>query len=657
LSSWIRQLIGAGCRDKHLPPFAIQAPVDFVFGLLAGLWDTDGTMGWVQASVKPRPQFQCSYSSTSIRLLQEIQHLLRTIKISSTITSTKTPIGRDFWMLGVSIVDLHRAGGFPVVHGAKSGALHRFLNAPAPDDSRAYNRYRLVPIASDLARDLMQFFDHREQEPYVLYSALSKAKSARYLTIWTAQKIAIEVGNKCAHPLYAKWIKLLASDVHFEQVVSVERTKIKEDGYDLTVPGYETFMAADGVVLSNTMSVHVPVLPAAVQEAHKLMPSRNLYNPGTGAIMMSPQNESALGLYMMSIDSKTKGELVASLPADLQAKYKDVPLNESGLRDLMRDVATSAPDDYGRIVSKLKEQGDEHVYRSGFSVGLKDLSPKVPEKDKIFLSLRKQVNALDARTPEGKAAAVALIRKADDDVKAALDQRLGEQNNGFHLMAKSGARGKMDQIKQIVSAPLAVDDHRGAPSAIPVLRSFAEGLPFSSYWSTLYGARSVAVDKQLQTSKPGAFNKDIMATTITNVVSMADCGDRDGIDMPVDNSSSIAELTERFLARDVRVGSTVLAHAGDAITSSLLNTLRDRKVPDVHVRSPLSCKAPQGTCAKCYGLDEHGKLPEIGTNIGAIAGQSISEPLTQMTLRTIHSGGISGARGGLSGYAKIDKLL
>jgi hypothetical protein len=101
----------------------------------------------------------------------------------------------------------------------------------------------------------------------------------------------------------------------------------------------------------------------------------------------------------------------------------------------------------------------------------------------------------------------------------------------------------------------------------------------------------------------------------------------------------------------------VLAHAGDLVTSHLLNLLRERKVDKVAVRSPLTCAAPKGTCARCYGVHEDGQLPPMGENVGAIAGQALSEPLTQMTLRTFHGGGASGSRGVITGYERIDKLL
>src|SRR5690606_11518416 len=131
--------------------------------------------------------------------------------------------------------------------------------------------------------------------------------------------------------------------------------------------------------------------------------------------------------------------------------------------------------------------------------------------------------------------------------------------------------------------------------------------PLSDYWSTLYGARAAATDKQLQTSEPGAFNKSIMAASINNVVSTDDCHTNDGVEMSITGPSS-RDLTERFLATDIRVNGTTIARAGDQISASLLNTLRDRKINTIKVRSPLTCRAPKGTCSKCYGLDERGNL-------------------------------------------------
>jgi DNA-directed RNA polymerase subunit beta' len=410
----------------------------------------------------------------------------------------------------------------------------------------------------------------------------------------------------------------------------------------------------------DAMTVHVPVLPDAVKEAEKMLPSNNLYNPGTGRIMIQPQNEAALGLYLMSKDKAASKDIMKELPAPLQKKWSGKQLDSAGLSGLMRDLAEEMPRDHGKVVDKLKEMGDTYTYKSGFTVGLKDLLPDIPEKDAIFAKTTKQLEKIRTDTPKGRAMANEIVAKANDDLDKALVKRLDQQDNNFRLMVRSGARGNMNQLKQIVSAPFRVDDHKGNPNPTPITRSFSEGLGFSDYWSTLYGARAAAVDKQLQTANPGAFNKDVMAASVTNVISDIDCGTSEGLDMRLRDKGGKyrpQDVEDRFLARDVKIGSTLIAKAGDPVTSSLMNTLRDRKVHSVKVRSPITCRKPKGTCAKCYGLNEHGKTPSIGDNVGAVSGQALSEPLTQMTMRTFHQGGISGTRGVISGYEKIDKMF
>jgi DNA-directed RNA polymerase subunit beta' len=407
----------------------------------------------------------------------------------------------------------------------------------------------------------------------------------------------------------------------------------------------------------DAMTVHVPLLPDAVEEAKRMFPSRNLYNPGTGSIVIAPQNEAALGLYLMSQDPKKRHEVLSALPEALRGRFQDTALDKPGLTRLLHELADQDPVHYGKVVDKLKELGDRHAYEVGFTVGQKDLKPHVPEKETLLADTDAKVRQLFSGklSPEKRAAAVELVRRADEQLTDVLPKRLGEQGNRLHLMVASGARGNLNQVKQIVVGPVLTDDHHGRAIPIPVTKSFAEGLPFSEYWQTAYGARRVAIDKQLRTQEPGAFNKDIMAAVSNNVISSPDCKTTHGIQLSV--ATQGRDLEDRYLAKDVRVGPTVVAHAGDLVTPSLLNTLREQKVRDVEVRSPLTCTAPKGTCARCYGLHESGELPPIGENVGVISGQALSEPLTQMTLRTFHSGGASGSRGIISGYEKIDKML
>jgi DNA-directed RNA polymerase subunit beta' len=431
------------------------------------------------------------------------------------------------------------------------------------------------------------------------------------------------------------------------------------DGHAVKIPpliikGYNADFDGDA------MTVHVPVLPDAIDEAYKMLPSRHLYNPGTGGVMIAPQNEAQLGLFLLSksVDPAKQKVLSNLIPESMRAKYKDKVWTKTMMNGFLDDLAQEQPRDYGKIVDGLKAAGDEHAYRVGFTVGIKDLMPDLPEKRKIFADTNAAVSALtddSNEDPTARASAIDVIRAADAELNIVLKKRLGEQGNNLFLMVDSGARGNMNQLKQVVSAPFLVEDHRGNPLPFPITKSFAEGLPFSDYWNTLYGARAVAVDKQLQTQHPGAFNKDMMAATTNNVISKDDCGTHAGITLSISDQGR--DVEDRFLSKDVRVNGNVVAKSGSPVDSGLLNMLRERNVKTVEVRSPLTCRAPKGTCAKCYGLDDQGQMAPIGENVGAISGQSLTEPLTQMTMRTFHTGGLAGTRGIITGYEAIDKLL
>jgi DNA-directed RNA polymerase subunit beta' len=169
----------------------------------------------------------------------------------------------------------------------------------------------------------------------------------------------------------------------------------------------------------------------------------------------------------------------------------------------------------------------------------------------------------------------------------------------------------------------------------------------SDYWIASYGARKGMMDRALATKDPGVFNKRLMATTMNNVISMEDCGTKQGIKMSVTSP----DILGRFLqGNQARVSDETI------INEDVVKRFKAAKLREVLVRSPLKCKAPKGTCRHCYGVDENGSLVSIGDNIGAKAGQTIAEPLTQMTMNTFHTGGVAGT-GKKGGAARINELL
>jgi len=204
-------------------------------------------------------------------------------------------------------------------------------------------------------------------------------------------------------------------------------------------------------------------------------------------------------------------------------------------------------------------------------------------------------------------------------------------------------------LRSMLGSPLFVTDASGKTMATPIKKSYAEGLDVGDYWVSMYGARKGSMDRSLQTSLPGAFSKDVMATVIDHVVSSADCKTTDGITLLVDDHDAI----DRFLAGDQHgiPRDTLVTHA-------VQNQIKHSGGLQIKVRSPLTCHQAKGVCAKCHGLDEHGHAPSVGDNVGAVAGQTMSEPLVQMIMQTRHSGGVAGAGSATAGgYKRIDQLL
>jgi DNA-directed RNA polymerase subunit beta' len=430
----------------------------------------------------------------------------------------------------------------------------------------------------------------------------------------------------------------------------------------------------------DAMTVHVPVLPDAISEARKMLPSQHLFNPGTGQIMMSPSQEAAIGLFFLTRDGKpvpkkfattralrnsldngsvTVNNMVrvagkktsagrALVDAVLPAAYRgrNQVLDKKALGGLLSEIASNDPKEYSKTVDQLAALGNEHAYQSGFTVSIDDVQPNLPGKEKILAKAHAAAGQMD------DAGKVKLYEKVDRELKSLIKKNLGAQGNNLYQMVQSGARGNIDQLKQIVSAPLLVEDVTGETLPLPITGSFSHGLSIGDYWNSLYGARRGVVDKQLQTSKPGEFNKDLMATVVKNQISSQDCMTSKGLDFSVED----IDAQDRVLVGDISVGSKVIAKSGDIVTPNLINKFRSAKVKKVKVRSPITCKMPAGTCAMCYGLNPDGDFASIGDNIGAISGQSMTEPLTQMVLRSMHTGGVAGAQQ-LTGYEKIDKLI
>lgn len=689
LAETMLPLIGKHAANKHLPPFYLTAPKDFRLGLFAGLMDTDGTIS--VSTAKKNPQLMSSYSTNSLRLAREVVLLAASLGISGRITASQTPAGLPHWVVSFSNAGIQKWDGHGMVHADK---LAKLRSVPEIKDSPVRAKYDVVPISRDLAATAMFLQgaprgatkEHRQ-----VYHASHAAKRDGYTSRQSAKRL-LEIKGLEKHPDFDKFRDIVNNtDITWDIVESVEKTGIHETGYDLTVPGYETFMNVEGVILSNTMAVHVPVTEKAVKEAYSMMPTNNLYNPGTGDMMVMPGQEAVLGLYRLTEAGRitrkkfkdfedarsalTRGEISATdvvtigkqkttvgrvtvnmlLPESM--RDFDATFDKKHIAKVLGKVATLSPQEFGEVADGLKDIGNEHSYRVGSTISLSDVVPMAKERDAVFKALQPQLKSIDAQLVHTKDAVKreALQQKKVDLYNGAADKldelvkKLPSDNN-VRRMVVSGARGNFAQVRQMIGAPVLLTDPAGKPIPVPVTKSYAEGLDTAGYWLQSYGARTGAVDRSLQTSVPGYFQKRLINTMLDMTVTSVDCGTTEGVEVDVDDP----KIIDRYTAGD-KFG----VPRNTPVNTSVISVYRRHKKDTIKVRSPMTCEAKEGVCAKCFGKRENGRDSNVGDNVGAMSAQSIAEPATQMQMKTFHTGGV--AAGGIgsslkSGFERILQL-
>jgi DNA-directed RNA polymerase subunit beta' len=346
----------------------------------------------------------------------------------------------------------------------------------------------------------------------------------------------------------------------------------------------------------------------------------------------------------------TIGQLLVNevLPPDLRDYHRTI--DKKSIRLLLREVAASYPEQYNEIASKLMNLGAEvsTTYGNEASVSLNSL--KIGEQSqRLREHLKRHVDQILAREDIGDDEKNdRIIKYIGDHMKPLRDLNFQEQlarRNAFAMQVHSGARGNPAQFAATNVGDMLVIDHRDNVIPVPILNSYSEGLDPVEYWAGSYGARKGMVDLKFATPKGGFLGKQLALAAHRLKVSEDDCGTTNGI--PVDGRDPDNEGA--LLARPV----------GDydkdtVLDSKTLKRVRRHKM--VIIRSPMTCQAKGGICAKCAGVRERGRLPEVGDNIGIAAAQAISEPVSQSAMSSKHSGGIAGAGPTAGGFDAINQL-
>jgi DNA-directed RNA polymerase subunit beta' len=310
-------------------------------------------------------------------------------------------------------------------------------------------------------------------------------------------------------------------------------------------------------------------------------------------------------------------------------------------------------------LDRIKALGFRYASQSGLTISINDVQTP-PEKQAILDRYEKEAEKAETQFKRGiitdderRQKEVEIWTSANSEVGQAMEKTLsGLTFNPLDMMVDSGARGNAQQIRQIAGMKGLVSNPRGEMIPRPIKSSFREGLSVLEYFISTHGARKGLADTALRTADSGYLTRRLVDVAQELIIREDDCGTTRGIwleDMVPDTAGKRSYVETRAYGRvtldDIALADGTVIDAGTMLTDELVNAIRDDATIDrIRVRSTLTCEAPMGVCANCYGQSlATTNMIELGEAVGVIAAQSIGEPGTQLTMRTFHAGGVAGS--------------
>nr|YP_010832999.1 RNA polymerase beta'' subunit [Astragalus arbuscula]WFG53044.1 RNA polymerase beta'' subunit [Astragalus arbuscula]WFG53120.1 RNA polymerase beta'' subunit [Astragalus arbuscula] len=316
------------------------------------------------------------------------------------------------------------------------------------------------------------------------------------------------------------------------------------------------------------------------------------------------------------------------------------------------------------ILDQVKTLGFRQATATSISLGIDDLLT-IPSKGWLVQDAEQQSLILEKHNHYGNVHAVEKLRQSIEIWYATSEYLRQEMNPNFrmtdplnpvHIMSFSGARGNASQVHQLVGMRGLMSDPQGQMIELPIQSNLREGLSLTEYIISCYGARKGVVDTAVRTSDAGYLTRRLVEVVQHIVVRRTDCGTIRGISVNTRNGMMperilIQTLIGRVLADDIYIGSRCIVVRNQDIGIGLINRFIAFKTQPIFIRTPFTCRNTSWICRLCYGRSPiHGDLVELGEAVGIIAGQSIGEPGTQLTLRTFHTGGVF--TGGTAEYVR-----
>ncbi|BAI90591.1 DNA-directed RNA polymerase subunit beta' [Arthrospira platensis NCB002] len=339
-----------------------------------------------------------------------------------------------------------------------------------------------------------------------------------------------------------------------------------------------------------------------------------------------------------------------------------------------------------QVADELKELGFKYATKAGVSISVDDL--QIPQSKKELLEgAEEEIRRTERRYTKGEITEVERFQKVIDTwngtseaLKDEVVRNFRSTNplNSVYMMAFSGARGNISQVRQLVGMRGLMADPQGEIIDQPIKTNFREGLTVTEYIISSYGARKGLVDTALRTADSGYLTRRLVDVSQDVILREIDCGTERGITIAdmTDGDRVLIPLKDRLMGRvlgeDVKHPETgeiisfgeIRAVRNQVVCDDLAAAICNAGVKKVFVRSPLTCEANRSVCRHCYGWSlAHAEMVDLGEAIGIIAAQSIGEPGTQLTMRTFHTGGVFTAeaagvlRAPFDGTVKFPKTL
>ena len=446
-------------------------------------------------------------------------------------------------------------------------------------------------------------------------------------------------------------------------------------------------------------------LEAQLEARTLMLSSNNVLSPANGEPMIVPSQDMVLGVYYISlingehteksprfanmdevqlalenktitlhtpiiarINGKTyKTTAGRMILGELLPKSENMPFDLVNKVMPVKEIKALLATTYERCGDKetilladaLKNTGFEQAARSGISIGFDDIV--IPEEKKTLIAeSEKAAEEIEEQYQNGLLSGgerhnklIDLWQKTTDKLGdlayAALGKTTGDNWNSVLMMALSGARGSKRQIQQLAGMRGMMQKPDGSIIEVPIISNFKEGLTMAEYFTSTHGARKGMSDTALKTADAGYLTRRLVELAQNTVITEHDCGTTEYITAkPVYQGSALSValgdvVLGRTAAHDIvhPITKEVIVPAGELINKAAAKKINESGLPSVDVRSVLTC-CSDGLCAKCYGMDlSRNALVHVGEAVGVIAGQSIGEPGTQLTLRTFHIGGVA----------------